>query len=106
MRTLASAGATLRDAIFAINQLIAGRGNSTGSVTLAVDETETIIVGANVNENAEVFLFPKTASAAAELAAGTIYASISRIDGIPTVTITHANDSSDDRTFAFDIRGG
>lgn len=106
MRDLPPAGATLRDVIFAVRQLITGRSNSTGTVTLTAGVTSTTIVSEVVNENAQVFLFPKTANAAAELGNGTIYASISRIAGTPTVTITHANAVSTDRTFAYDIRGG
>lgn len=106
MRELPPQGATLRDVIFAVSQLIKGRSNSTGEVTLTANATSTTITGVNVNENAQVFLFPKTANAAAELGAGTMYASISRITGTPTVTITHANAVTTDRTFGYDIRGG
>ena len=106
MRDIPPAGATLRDVIFAVRQLIVGRSNSTGTVTLTASATTTTIANEIVNENAQVFLFPMTANAAAELGNGTLYASISRIAGTPTVTITHANAGSTDRTFAYDIRGG
>ncbi len=106
MRDLPPVGAGLRDVIFAVRQLIQGRSNSTGTVTLTAGVTSTTIIGETINENGQIFLFPKTASAAAELGAGTIYASISRVAGVPTVTITHANAVSTDRTFAYDCRGG
>jgi hypothetical protein len=106
MRDLPPAGSTLRDVIFAVRQLIVGRSNAAGTVTLTENVTSTTIVGANVNENAEIFFTPKTANAAAEMAAGTMYASITRISGTPTVTITHANGASTDRTFGYVILGG
>lgn len=104
MRDLASTTSSLRDIVVAIRQLIAGRSNSTGRVTLTAGATSTTIGGANVNEDAEIFLIPRTANAAAALA--TTYATISRISGVPTVTITHANTGTTDRTFGYDVRGG
>lgn len=109
MRVLPPTGPQIRDLIIAINQLIAGRSNASDTVTLTASTTTTTITSAanpNINENAQVFLFPKTASAAAELAAGTIYATVSRIAGVNTVTITHANSASTDRTFAYLVIGG
>lgn len=106
MRDLPPSGSTLRDVIAVVRQLIAGRGNSVGNVTLTANAATTTITGPNVNENAKIFLFPQTANASAEVGNGTIYASISRIAGVPTVTITHANNAQSDRTFSYDIRGG
>jgi hypothetical protein len=106
MRDLPPAGASLRDVIFAVRQLIMGRSNSVGDVTLTANTTTTTIALETTNENAKVFLFPQTANAATELGNGTIRASISRIAGVPTVTITHANNAQVDRTFSYDIRGG
>lgn len=104
MRDLPQTTSSIRDIVTAIRQLIAGRSNSVSRVTLTAGATSTTIVGPNVNDDAEVFLSPRTANAAAALA--TTYASISRISGVPTVTITHANAGTTDRTFAIDIRGG
>lgn len=104
MKILPPAGATLRDAVTAINELIRGRSNATDTVTLTANVTTTTYTGPNVNENAHVFLFPRTANAAGAVA--TTYASISRIAGVNTVTITHANAATTDRTFAIAVLGG
>lgn len=104
MKILPPAGATLREAVTAINELAAGRSNATATVTLTANVTSTTYTGPNVNENAQVFLFPRTANAAAAVA--TTYASISRIAGVNTVTITHANTATTDRTFAIAVLGG
>lgn len=106
MKDIAPFGAPTRDMVTAIRELIRGRSNAVTSITLTPDATETTFTGPNVNERAHPFLFPLTASAAAELAGGALYASISRIAGVPTVTITHANDPSIDRTFALAVLGG
>lgn len=95
-----------RDTWQAIRELAAGRSNAVGRVTLTPSATTTTIVNDNINEQAEPFFFPRTASAAAELGAGTMFASISRVSGVNTVTITHANSAVADRTFAYIILGG
>lgn len=104
MKILQSAGGSPREVATAINQLAAGRSNAVGRVTLTPSATSTTFTNANINEDAEVFLFPRTANAAAALA--TTYASISRISGTNTVTITHASAVSTDRTFAYLVIGG
>lgn len=104
MKELPPVGATPRDVTTAINQLIRGRSNAVGRVTLTANTTTTTITGELVNEHAEIFLTPRTSNAAAAL--GTTYASISRVAGVPTVTITHANNAQTDRTFGYIIVGG
>ncbi len=106
MRDVPSSGVETRALITAVRELIRGRSNAVTSITLTAGATETTFTGKNVNEMAFPFLFPLTANAAAELAAGTMYASVSRVAGVPTVTITHANDPSTDRTFALAVLGG
>ncbi len=104
MKILPPTGATLRDAVIHVNQLAAGRSNAVGTVTLTAGATSTTYIGPEVNENGQAFLFPRTANAAAAVA--TTYASVSRIAGVNTVTITHANAGTTDRTFAIAIFGG
>ena len=104
MLDLPPSGARERDIIDRIRDLIRGRSNATGQVTLTADATTTTLVGENVNENAQIFLTPRTANAAAALA--TTHASITRVSGVNTVTITHANNAQTDRTFGYVILGG
>ena len=103
MRELPPLGASDRDRDFAINQLIRGRSNAVGEVTLTANAATTTITGPNINADAECFLMPKTANAAAEFGNGTI-----RISAIVagTVTITHANNAQTDRTFGYLVIGG
>ena len=102
-----SGGNGLRDIIQAIRELIRGRNNAVTTITLTANATTTTFTGPNVNENAQPLLSPLTAAAAAAVATSPgVYASISRVAGVNTVTITHANDPSTTRTFALAILGG
>jgi len=72
----------------AIQSLFNGRSNAAGSVTLASGtDTSTVVPAPNCSSQCAVFLFPKTAAAAAELGAGTCY--ISAV-GKQQFTITHS----------------
>lgn len=103
MREIPATGATERDRDFAIIQLIRGRSNAVGSVTLAANAASTTVTRDNMNENAAVFLVPRTANASAEIGAGTAYVSaITSAD----FTITHANNAQTDRTFDYVVIGG
>jgi len=82
----------------AIRQLAAGRSNAAGSVTLAANAPSTAVAAPNCAAASQVFLFPKTAHAAAELAAGGCYVS-AVANG--SFTVTHANNAQADRTFAY-----
>ena len=96
----------LRKINLAIQQLAAGRSNATGVVTLAASTTTTTVsptdpvhAGAQtVAPQSAVLLFPKTAHAAAELAAGGCY--ISAV-GKQTFTVTHANNAQTDRAIFY-----
>jgi hypothetical protein len=82
----------------AVRQLMQGRSNAAGSVTLAASAAATTVSAPNCAPTSQVFLFPRTAHAGAELAAGGCY--ISAV-GNGTFTITHANNAQTDRTFAY-----
>lgn len=100
MRELAFAPTILaiRDAV---NQIIRGRSNATGRVTLPTSGTSTVVTKANVSADSEVVLIPRNADAAAELAAGTCYA----VAAQGSFTITHAM-SATTRDFGYLVIGG
>jgi hypothetical protein len=80
----------------AIQQLYAGRSNATGTVTLAAGATSTVVNPPNCAPQSAVFLFPKTANAAAALAT-TFINSV----GKQSFTISHANNAQTDRSFFY-----
>jgi len=82
----------------AVQQLAQGRSNAAGSVTLAAGTTATTVAAINCAAGSQVFLFPRTAHAAAELAAGGCY--ISAVANA-SFAITHANNTQTDRTFGY-----
>lgn len=92
----------LRRLAQSIRELWEGRSHAYGTFTLDDGETSTIVTAPNCSPTSEVLFSPKTADAAAEIAAGGMYVS-SRGQG--EFTVTHANDASTTRTFAYRIVG-
>lgn len=89
--------------VTAIRQLIQGRNNATGTVTLTASTTTTTVTSDIVNDSDTVLLSPMTANAAAEIGNGTIYVStVSK----GSFVLTHANAVSTDRTFRYAVFGG
>jgi len=82
----------------AINNIIDGRTENYGEVTLRANEATTTVAtsGLVVSENSTLILTPRTANAAAALA--TTYVSTK---GNGTFTLTHANNAQADKTFDF-----
>lgn len=101
MREIPPQGDTPRNIFALINELIRGRSNAVGTVTLTANVTTTTVTKSTINSSAQVFLSPKTVNAAAAVA--TTY--ISAI-GAGTFTITHANAATTDRTFGYLVNGG
>lgn len=83
-----------------LNQVVRGRANNTGTVTLAANETETVVED-NLFESSQVpLLIPTTANAA--LALTSVYLS-AREKG--AFTLTHDSTADEDRTFLY-VRWG
>lgn len=86
----------------AIIQLLQGRSNAVGEVTLRANQTTTVVTKAvaraavNVSADSEVFLTPLTANAAA--AVPTTYVS-SVVQG--GFTLTHASNAQINKTFGW-----
>jgi hypothetical protein len=85
----------------AVNELLKGRANNVGSVTLTANVTTTTTTDTRIKTQMKVFLSPKTANAAAALA--NVYVS-AVADG--SFTLTHANAATTDRTFDYVFHGG
>lgn len=88
--------------VAAVIQLMQGRCNSVGTVTLRANQTTTVVAAPNCGKGSKVFLFPQTLNAAAALSTTYIQAAdvLSK-----SFTVTHASAPSTDRTFSFDARG-
>tara|TARA_R100001463_G_scaffold42137_1_gene88522 strand:- start:4889 stop:5212 length:324 start_codon:yes stop_codon:yes gene_type:complete len=99
---LPSDGATPRQVAFAVNLLIDGKFNSTGSVTLTASAASTAVTDYRAGPDSVILFTPTTANAAAEQGGGTMYLSARAKQGF---TITHANNSQTDRTFLYIVIG-
>lgn len=86
--------------VTAVLQLIRGRSNAVGSITLSASATSTVVSFANCSSQSHVFLSPRTANAAAALAT-TYIASVTN----KSFTIAHASAATTDRTFGFVVLG-
>jgi len=94
----------LKKFALAIQALANGKSNAAGSITLKAGSASTVFTSAdsfginNVAPQRAIFLFPRTAHAAAELATGGCY--VSSV-GNQTFTVTHANNAQTDREFFY-----
>ena len=98
-------GGTDAEVATALNNVIKGKINSVGTVTLATGATTTTVNNALVSSTSAILLFPQTANAAAEFGNGTIYYKPSDITNKTSFVLTHANNANADRTFAYVILG-
>ena len=85
-----------------VNNILDGKLNSTGSVTLTASAATTAVTDFRAGNESVILFMPTTANAAAEQAAGGFYVS-SR--GKQTFTLSHANNTQTDRTFDYIVIG-
>jgi hypothetical protein len=84
-----------------INELLKGRANNVGEVTLTANVTTTTTTDTRIKQSMKIFLSPTTANAASALT--NVYVS-AVADG--SFTLTHSNTATVDRTFDYIIHGG
>ena len=84
------------------NNVLDGKINSTGTVTLTQSATSTVVTDNRAGANSTILFMPTTANAAAEYASGSMYVS-SR--GKQTFTITHQSLAQSDLDFAYVVLG-
>lgn len=99
---LPAAGADPRQTAQAVNLLIDGKFNSTGTVTLTASASSTAVTDYRAGPDSVIVFTPTTANAAAEQGGGTMYLSARAKQGF---TLTHANNSQTDRTFLYIVIG-
>jgi len=92
----------LKKTNLAIQQLAAGRSNATGTITLTINVTTTVVTNSCCAAGSTPILTPTTANAATELGNGTMYVS-AVANG--SFTITHANAATTGRTFLYALLG-
>lgn len=85
------------DIALAINQLIDGKRNSSGTFTLTASATSTTVTNERCSTDSKVLFSPRTSNAAGAVA--TTYVTVAN----GSFTVTHANAATVDRTFSYDI---
>lgn len=88
------------DARRAINNILSGKTNNFGEVTLTANAATTTLSDPRVGINSVITLQPTTSNAAAALS--TTYFDT---PGNASVVIRHANNAQTDRTFAYTVTG-
>lgn len=83
-----------------INEMLKGRGNNVGEITLTPSSTTTTISDIRIKQTMTVVLIPRTANAAAAMT--NVYIS-AVADG--SITLTHASTATVDRTFDYILHG-
>lgn len=83
-----------------VNEMLKGRGNNVGSVTLTANATTTTLEDIRIKLTMTMLLTPRSANAAAAMA--NVYIS-AVADG--SITLTHANTATVDRTFDYVLHG-
>ncbi len=87
-----------------LRQMMTGKLNATGSVTLTANSATTTLTDSRLGIDSVVLFDPTTANAATELYGATMYVlTANRTNGV--WTITNANNANADRTFKYLIIG-
>lgn len=100
-RKLPFIGGTPRQISEVVNNLVEGKINATGTVTLTNSATSTVVSDLRASEDSVIIFMPKSANSATELYGGTMYVSS---QAKQSFTITHANNSNT-RLFSYIILG-
>jgi hypothetical protein len=94
-------GATPREISNVVNNILSGKTNNTGSITLAVSSaTTTTLNDERIGYDSVILFMPRTANAASAL--GGLYVS-ARTKG--SATLTHAINVLSDKTYSYVIIG-
>ena len=85
---------------YILGNVMDGKTNNTGSVTLTASTTTTTVTNARIGVDTQISLTPTTANAATAL--GTTYQSS---NAAGSLVLTHANNAQTDRTFKYTLVG-
>jgi hypothetical protein len=84
----------------AINAILRGRSNATGSVTFTASVTSTTITDPRISADSVILLVPQTANAA-----GAVATTYQGVTANGSAVIQHANTGTTDRTFRYVVCG-
>jgi hypothetical protein len=93
-------GTDARTTANVIRNLVDGKSNNTGSITLTANATASTLLDQRVGATSVIVLMPKTATAATAMTS--VYVSAR---GTGTATLTHDSNAATDRSFEYAIIG-
>lgn len=99
-RKLPPQGGDSRQVAEVVNQMMDGKTNNTGTVTLRASQTTTTLADLRIGVNSVILFMPTTANAAGALSSLFVSAR-----GNQTATLTHASNTQTDKTFAYCVIG-
>ena len=100
-RKLPYFGGSEREVAFAVNNLIDGKINATGTVTLTNSATSTTVSDKRASADSIILFMPTSAHSAAEISGGSMYVSTRSKQSF---VITHSS-STNTRAFGYIILG-
>lgn len=99
-RKLPPQGGDARQVAEVVNQMMDGKTNNTGTVTLRASQTTTTLNDLRIGVKSVILFMPTTANAAGALSG--LYVSAR---GNQTATLTHASNAQTDKTFDYCVIG-
>ena len=87
-----------------VNNMMAGRHNAHGTVTLTASQATTTLSDRRISAKTKVFLTATTANAAAEVGAGGLYQTFPNVTAGAAV-LNHASNAQTDRDFVYVLAG-
>jgi hypothetical protein len=100
-RKLNPAGSTPREISEVVNNLVEGKSNNTGTITLAVaSATTTTLTDERIGYDSVIVFMPRTSNAASAMT--NLYVS-ARTKG--SATLTHSANTSADKTYGYIVVG-
>lgn len=100
LQSLQPQSATTLQVATTLNEMLKGRGNNVGSITLTPSVTTSTISDIRIKQTMTAVLIPRTANAAAAMT--NVYIS-AVADG--SITLTHSSTATVDRTFDYILHG-
>jgi hypothetical protein len=99
-----AANPELRRLYEVLQQMRRGKLEMVGEFTLTANVASSVLTDSRISKQSVIVWHPRTANAAAEMAAGTMYITDANM-GTGTATVAHANNAQTDRQFRYAVIG-
>ena len=99
-------GSWYKEIVNAINSILNGKTNNTGTFTLTANDSGTTVYESpgRIGNNTVILITPTTQKAAQEMATGNMYVSLQSVSG-SYFLISHSNTADEDKRFSYILVG-